>query len=84
MSLIKKQLKAFYQRQGLSGKHLRSALRWDMRTAKANALAFSQDNDIPLDISTISNAFEWCSTKQGFEYWGDRCITLKTAAGYAF
>ena len=84
MSVIKKQLKAFYRAQGLSGKHLRSALRWDMRTAKANALEFAVENGIELDVSSISNAFDWSESKQGFDYWADRCITIETAKGFRF
>lgn len=84
MSVIKKQLREFYRRQGLSGKHLRSAMRWDMRTAKANALEFAVENGIELDTSSISNAFDWGDSDQGFRYWDDRCITVKTGKRYLF
>lgn len=76
MSMIKKQLRKFYRRQGLTGKHLRSALRWDMKAAKANAVEFAAEMGEELDVSTLSYAFEWGSTKQGFFYWADRCVPV--------
>lgn len=84
MSVIKKQLREFYRAQGLSGKHLRSAMRWDMRTAKANALEFAVENGIELDTSSISNAFDWGQSDQGFCYWADRCLAVKTSKGFRF
>lgn len=32
---IKKQLQKFYARQGLTGKHLRKAIQWDMKAVTA-------------------------------------------------
>lgn len=74
MSLIKKQLREFYRRQGLSGKHLRSAMQFDMKAARVNADAFAKGLGIPAEFDSLGNAFEWHTSPQGFEYWDDRCI----------
>lgn len=76
MSIIKKQLREFYRRQGLTGKHLRSAMRWDMKAAKANAVEFAEEVYEPIDLGSISRAFEWSATKQGHFYWAYRSIPV--------
>lgn len=82
MSVIKKQLQKFYRRQGLAGKHLRSAMRWDMKTAKANAVEFAKEMGEPLDTSSLSHSFEWSTTKQGFDYWADRSLPVLIRGKY--
>lgn len=82
MSVIKKQLQKFYRRQGLTGKHLRSAMRWDMKAAKANAVEFADEMCEPLDTSGLSYSFNWGSTKQGFLYWSGRCLPVLIKGKY--
>lgn len=77
MSVIKKQLREFYRRQGLSGKHLRSAMRFDMKAAMANAEASAKDIGEPVEFGNIGNAFEWYVTPQGFDYWDARCVDAR-------
>lgn len=59
----KKQLQAFYAAQGLTGKHRRAAMRYDMRQIKKHSDAFSPKG---VDLSYL---FLWDHTPQGWAYW---------------
>lgn len=63
MSTVKNQLRAFYAKQGLTGKHLRMALRHDMKAVARNA----DFEDWPR--YGIMHAFGWSRSPEGGRYW---------------
>lgn len=66
MTTVKNQLRAFYVKQGLTGKHLRMALRHDMKAVAKQAY----DSDWP--HFSIIEAFCWVRTSEGSRYWYER------------
>lgn len=80
----RKQLRAFYASQGLTGKQLRSAMRYDLRQVRRYAVS---SNRRPLEMLRgpmsdtqvwaecnqcglgIGGMFLFCGTKEGYEYW---------------
>ena len=74
---VKKQLQAFYKKQGLTGKHLRSALRHDMRRVRQCARAFAYYIGTDRYKDCLSEAFVWCDTPEGVTYWLDRHEALR-------
>jgi len=83
----RKQLRAFYARQGLTGKQLRSAMRYDLRQVRRYAVA---SNRRALEVLRgpmtgaqvwkecnpcglgIGGMFLFAGTKEGYEYWINR------------
>lgn len=66
---INKQLSTFYVKQGLTGKHLRSALKYDRKAVRqniANPACYGVSSD------TLWSAFSWDCTPQGGKYWAAR------------
>lgn len=59
-----KQLSEFYAKQGLTGKHLRKALKHDRKQVR---LLKAQDYEC------LSGMFNWQSSPQGHGYWSARC-----------
>lgn len=63
---INSELSKFYRKQGLTGKHLRSALKHDRRAVRQNIASQvccgAQD-------TTLWGAFVWYKTPQGGDYW---------------
>lgn len=68
---INNQLSKFYRNQGLTGKHLRSALKYDRRAVRQN-IASPVCYGVPSD--SLWDAFVWFNTPQGDEYWDARCV----------
>ena len=68
---INKELSKFYKKQGLTSKHLRSALKYDRRAVRQN-IASITCSGVPAD--TLWDAYVWFSTPQGDEYWNTRCV----------
>lgn len=71
---INAQLSEFYKRQGLTGKHLRSALKHDRREVRRNIAQYQsafapEDRWIP---ARIGEAFAWIETREGCPYWSAR------------
>lgn len=64
MKNVKAQLRAFYEKQGLTGKHRRKAMQYDMKAVRANSDVFSAPCRTPL-----SHLFLWDQTPQGWLYW---------------
>lgn len=66
---VKKELQAYYAKQGLTGKHLRKAIQYDMKAVKAAAKA-QRLHAVP-DLM----AFHWGRTPQSkarYLYWAQR------------
>lgn len=68
---INRELSKFYKKQGLTGKHLRSALKYDRRAVRQN-IASTTRYGVPSD--TLWVVFVWFNTPQGAEYWNARCV----------
>jgi len=64
---IKNQLRTYYARQGLTGQHLRKALRYDMR-------AIQTGPQLLADATCIAGRLSWHATPQGSDYWLNRAI----------
>lgn len=62
----KQQLRAFYAKQGLTGSHLRSAMRHDLRQIKKHSDIFSPEG------AELAYLFLWNQTPQGWAYWRAR------------
>lgn len=62
---IKQELRAYYAKQGLTGKHLRKALQWDMKAVARNKAPFNRGR-------SLSSAFVWIKSPQGHLYWMHR------------
>lgn len=67
MKNVKAQLRAFYDKQGLTGKHRRKAMQYDMKAVRAHCDTFSQP-----DSATLACLFLWNHTPQGWHYWSAR------------
>lgn len=67
---VKNQLRAFYARQGLTGKHLRKAIQWDMKAVRRNA----DWTDYDPGKDDLSCSFSWNNSPEGYYYWSNRCI----------
>lgn len=65
---INKQLSRFYKHQGLTGKHLRSALKYDRKAVRVNRPGWV--------AADLSRAFCWTDSPQGFDYWHLRDLFL--------
>lgn len=63
---INKQLSKFYEKQGLTGKHLRSALKYDRKAVRQN---ISNPKCCGAPSDTLWGAFAWIDTPQGCNYW---------------
>lgn len=63
---INKELSAFYKKQGLTGKHLRSALKYDRKAVRQNIAS-----PVCFGVADVSlwGAFAWSKTPQGGDYW---------------
>lgn len=66
---IKKQLAAYYDKQGLTGKHRRKAMQYDMKAVRANVKAYRYGT---FSIC-LESSFFFCDTPQGGNYWYRRC-----------
>lgn len=64
MSLVKAQLNAFYAAQGLTGKHRRKAMQYDLKQVK-------KLRKVPFDGSLVG-LFDWHGSPQGWLYWQNR------------
>lgn len=64
MATYNKQLKAFYKAQGLQGKHLRSALKYDRRRVRVESETsrFTAPN-------ALSHLFLFSESREGHRYW---------------
>lgn len=62
---IKKQLAAYYDKQGLTGKHRRKAMQYDMKAVRENIKACRHGSRQP----RLSASFVFHSTPQGERYW---------------
>lgn len=67
---IKKQLSAYYDKQGLTGKHHRKAMQHDMKAVRENIKAF-HGCDSPAPTS-LGSAFIFDGAPEGYEYWARR------------
>lgn len=66
---IKQQLNKFYDKQGLTGKHRRKAMQYDMKAVRANVL-----RDYCGAYSTrLRSSFYFVGSPQGGAYWYARC-----------
>ena len=83
----RKQLRAFYARQGLTGKQLRSAMRYDLRQLRKYAVEHNaglyrecygpMTDDIVYRHSAalglgMGAMFLFCDTREGAGYWAKR------------
>lgn len=64
---IKKQLAAYYDKQGLTGKHRRKAMQYDMKAVRENV------SPCVTAPTSLFHAFSWRNTPQGGAYWAARC-----------
>lgn len=64
MSRVKAQLRAFYAAQGLTGKHRRKAMQYDLKQVK-------KLRNHATDMSLMF-LFVWSCTPQGGNYWALR------------
>lgn len=62
---IKGDLRTYYAKQGLTGQHLRQALRHDMRSIR-------KARQVRRESQEICSRFDWSSTKEGYNYWLER------------
>lgn len=62
---IKQELRAYYAKQGLTGKHLRKALQWDMKAVSRNKAPWNRG-------LSLSSAFVWGESPPGHLYWMNR------------
>lgn len=67
MAQYSKQLRAFYKKQGLQGRHLRSALKYDRRRVREEA-----DVDRFADFSWLGCLFLFEEAREGGAYWHER------------
>lgn len=77
MTTAKRQLSAFYVEQGLTGKHLRSAIKHDLKLVKQNVIGcFGYDQRLrplgPHEDRQLSCLFVWFDSPEGYDYWADR------------
>lgn len=67
---IKQELRKYYAKQGLTGKHLRKALQWDMKAVTRN----KRTNVNPPRGPGLLKAFGWHGTPEGSDYWCQRSL----------
>jgi hypothetical protein len=74
---VKQQLQAYYAKQGLTGKHLRKALQWDMKAVSRNKKASHYPPEWERDPrrAGLIHAFGWSSTPEGIGYWVQRSLS---------
>lgn len=70
---IKNELRAFYADQGLTGKHLRKALRHDMKAVARNIAVQGCGYR---SVRSLQTAFGWGSSLEGSDYWGYRACAI--------
>lgn len=66
---IKRQLAAYYDKQGLTGKHRRKAMQYDMKAARHNAKVFRGHSR---GLFCLLSSFIFTKTPEGQEYWACR------------
>jgi len=66
---IKKQLSAYYDKQGLTGKHHRKAMQYDMKAVRANV----RRDVYGAYTKGLQSAFYFVKSPQGHAYWNARC-----------
>jgi hypothetical protein len=59
---IKRELQAFYAKQGITGQHRRKAMRYDLKAVRKYGNGASE----------LCLSFVWSKTPQGFRYWAAR------------
>lgn len=64
---IKKQLAAYYNQQGLTGKHRRKAMQWDMRAVR-------NGDQLEPQAQRLHARLNWSTAAGGYEYWLNRSI----------
>jgi hypothetical protein len=71
---IKSDLQEFYAKQGITGKHLRKAIQWDMKAARRNSADRAVNlAGVPFDTADVGCAFAWALSPEGTGYWCARC-----------
>lgn len=70
---IKKRLAKFYDKQGLTGRHRRKAMQYDMKAVCANIKAF---HGYARPIHTLGTAFIFDDSPEGQQYWARRAYLL--------
>lgn len=65
MKNVKAQLRAFYDKQGLTGKHRRKAMHYDMKAAKRNSC-------YPIGKIQLGFCFVFDCVPEGGRYWYER------------
>lgn len=78
---IKKQVQAFYAKQGLQGKHLRKAIQWDLRRIRRLAKQWAYFIGTDRHGDNIADAFVWEDTREGFDYWCARHDACRSSGG---
>lgn len=71
---VKATLSRFYVRQGLTGKHLRAAIRHDMRSLRKQGAITNQGKGIPVACGLAACGKEWSDLSEGGLYWAKRAI----------
>lgn len=66
---IKKQLSAYYAAQGLTGKHRRKAMQYDMKAVRKNTKAF---HGYARPVHVLGAAFIFKDSPEGQQYWARR------------
>lgn len=69
---IKSILSRFYARQGLAGKHFRSAMRHDMRSLRQQGVNTNQGFAARLGGGLVSCGAIWDDLAEGGSYWATR------------
>ena len=65
MKNVKAQLRAFYDKQGLTGKHRRKAMQYDMKAAQRNSFR-------PVGGALLGFCFVFDCASEGGRYWYER------------
>lgn len=64
---IKQELRVFYANQGLTGKQLRKAMQYDLRSIRKQSTKYhSRDK--------LTRALDWASSVEGTGYWVSRAL----------
>ena len=71
---VKATLSRFYVRQGLTGKHLRAALRHDLRSLRKQGAITDHGKQIPTGGGLASCGKKWSELSEGGFYWARRAI----------
>lgn len=67
---IKKQLSAYYAKQGLTGKHRRKAMQYDMKAVRKNIKAYH--GPYASSVHELGAAFLFKDAPEGHTYWARR------------